>query len=50
MASAVPFQAGPLCHIYLLMSYLLPEAVEHAFGGQVLPLLCPRLGVRTPPI
>lgn len=28
MASAVLHQAGLLCHIYLLMSYLLPDAVK----------------------
>lgn len=45
----VPFQAGLLGHIYLLMSSLLPDAVE-TFRDQVSPPLCPRLGVRTPQI
>lgn len=49
-ASAVLHQAGLLCHIYLLMSYLLPDAVKHAFRGQVSALPCPGLGVRTPRI
>lgn len=38
------------CHIYVLMSYLLPDAVKPAFRGQVSSLPCPRLRVGTPQI
>lgn len=50
MASAVLHQAGLLCHIYLLMSYLLPDAVKYSFRGQVSALPCLGLGVGTPQI